>query len=108
MGGGIDAGEDMSEDIAYIVRGSIGGFTMNESYTTHADASARLEDICACANELAEGDPKTRAVSRTRFEIKGDMLRDTMDHTGVNAVWIAQQPAGAPIQGQSIAEGAFA
>jgi hypothetical protein len=74
------------------IAGQLFGFSILEAFNTLDAARTRLADLAAAANDIAEGDPRTRNAKAQRFVLTDEERPDLMDaFTGETLVGILEQ-----------------
>jgi hypothetical protein len=74
------------------IAGDLLGFAILETYNTASAAINRLQELAAAANDIAEGDPRTRCRKTTRYVLTDATMPDLMDvFTGDTLVGVLEQ-----------------
>lgn len=78
--------------LTFHIAGQMFGFSILEAFNTLPAARTRLADLAAAANDIAEGDPRTRNANAPRFVLTDEEMPDLMDaFTGETLVGILEQ-----------------
>lgn len=80
------------KQIIFHIAGQMFGFSIVEAYNTLDGAKTRLDELAAAANDIAEGDPRTRNMNAPRFVLTDGEMPELMDaFTGQTLVGILEQ-----------------